>query len=131
MKERLKKCEGEYEARIRATREEFSMLKSKCMNLEESNELLKQEVGRLTQYESLFNIEKEKVACRVIVEQQTKTGARAGICKECAGSWFIEGEAAGVRRRGAEVQVRVRQASRLPPNSNQNPRHIPRQHKGG
>ena len=59
--ERAKQREMEYEAKCREAKNEASILQTRCIDLESANEKFKAEVFKLSQYQSLFNIEKEKV----------------------------------------------------------------------
>jgi len=58
---RIKQLEQTYETKIKDLTEEISLLKTKCIGLEESNTKLNQEISKLMQYKSLFNIEKDNV----------------------------------------------------------------------
>ena len=64
--DRAKQKDHEYEADCKDIKSEALLLQNKCLELESTNEKLRGEIFKLAQYQSLFNIEKDKVAFLVI-----------------------------------------------------------------
>ena len=65
---RIKQAEIDYEERNKEVKIEISVLQNKVRDLELINDKLKTEAIKLNQYQSLFNIEKDKVILTLNIE---------------------------------------------------------------